>query len=376
MIGKTIHPGRVALIVVWMAAALTDPVSHAGEYVKIAAIFSQSGIAAEQNSTSLRGVRLAVRRVKKSGGILGRLIDLYVFDNKSTPIGSKIAAQQAVDANVSAIIGPAWSSHARIVARIAQDRKIPMITNAATAPGITLIGDYIFRVCYTDIFQSQVLERFAREELGAGTAVILTDILSEDSMALSALFEKNFKANGGRVLLSLRYKHSENDYSPLLKKIVGLSPDIILIPGHGESGAIIKQSVELGIDGIFLGGAGWEDTFFFKNGGKLLKKGYYCTHWSKESDIGESRDFIKYHPSQLGLADLVLGYDATMVLMEAIERTGSDDPQKIREALAVTSHFSGITGSITFDQNGDPRKNAVLMKIENGQASYVKTVYP
>jgi branched-chain amino acid transport system substrate-binding protein len=128
------------------------------------------------------------------------------IDNFDTPIGSKIAALKAVQSNVVAIIGAAFSTHSIAVARVAQDHGIPMITNISTNPQVTRIGDYIFRVCFNDRLQGEVMGRFAREELRARTAVTVFDVNSCYSMGLSRTFKRAFSADGGAPLARLPHK--------------------------------------------------------------------------------------------------------------------------------------------------------------------------
>jgi branched-chain amino acid transport system substrate-binding protein len=167
------------------------------QVIKIAAIYAYSGPLAEANVTSVRGVHMAIKEINATGGLLGRRVELLEIDNLGTPIGSKMAALNAVQNNVAAIIGAAFSTHSIAVARVAQDHGIPMITNISTNPQVTHIGDYIFRVCYNDLFQGDVMGRFAREELKVRTVVTVFDVDSDYSMGLSRAFEKAFFNAGG-----------------------------------------------------------------------------------------------------------------------------------------------------------------------------------
>jgi branched-chain amino acid transport system substrate-binding protein len=355
---------------------LVAPV-HGEEAIDIAAIYALTGPAAEANAFALRGVGYAVDEINKQSGILGRKINLSVFDNQSTPIGSTLAAKLAAAANVAAIVGPDWSSHSIAVAKVAQDIGIPMISSLSTNPEVTRIGDYIFRVCFTDDFQGKVIAKFARQDLNVTTAVIFVDVTSDYSLTLSEIFRNNFEQLGGRVLLELEYKLKQQKFDEEIKKAVKADADLIFIPGHDESGLIAKQIQDAGTSSIFLGGDGWGSPVFFRKGGSELKRGYYSTHWSVYLDTDQSRSFVKKYIHSENLVDnIALGYDAMMLLAEAITRSNSTDRKEIRDAIANTRSFKGITGTIEFNEHGDPIKSAVFMEIRNGKPHYLKTLEP
>jgi branched-chain amino acid transport system substrate-binding protein len=351
---------------------------RAQEAIDIAAIYALTGPAAEANAYALRGVGYAVDEVNKQGGISGKKINLFMLDNQSTPIGSTLAAKQAAAAKVVAIVGPDWSSHSLAVARVAQDAGIPMISSLSTNPDVTKIGDYIFRICFTDDFQGKVIARFARYDLKASTAVLFVDVTSDYSLKLSEIFRQDFEKLGGRVLLELEYKLKQLQFDEEIKKAVKAAADLIFIPGHDESALIAKKLQDAGTSSIFMGGDGWSTAVFFKKGGAELKRGYYSTHWSAHLDTDQSRAFVKKYKIDSADPDdnVALGYDAMMLLADAIKRAGSVDRKRIRDAIADTRSFKGVTGAIRFNENGDPIKSAVLMEIINGQPHYLKTLQP
>ncbi|MCP4100785.1 MAG: ABC transporter substrate-binding protein, partial [Lentisphaerae bacterium] len=309
--------------------------------------------------------------------IIGKKIKLLVFDNLSTPIGSNIAAEKAAEAEVTAILGAAWSSHSIATARVAQSGQIPMISNTSTNPEVTKTGNYVFRVCFTDDFQGSVMARFAHSDLNAATAVVFTDLTSDYSIKLSEIFRKNFEQSGGKVVAEAVYKHKQKKFDRQIKIAKGANSDVLFITGHTESGLIVKHVQDAGISSVPLGGDGWDDPLLLSKGGSELKQGYYCTHWSESADSEISRSFVKkYKNTENFGVGTALAYDAVMVLADAITRAGSTDRDKIRDALAKTRSFKGVTGTISFDANGDPVKSAVIMEIRNGKPHYFKTVEP
>ena len=344
--------------------------------IKIAAIYAKSGEAAEDNLELFQAVRFAVDEVNNTGGLLGRKIELLEYDNHSTPIQSLLAAKQAVKDGVVAVIGASWSSHSLAIAPYLQKMKIPMISPDSTHPDVTTAGDYIFRACFIDSFQGKALARFAVQQLNATTVVIVQNITSDYSLGLSSFFKQEFEARGGKVQMVLNYKYQQTDFTELLNHTRQLNPDILFIPGHAESGYVIRQAQEVGINAIMLGGDGWPYRQFYANGGQDLKLGYYSAHWSKDLDTLATRSFAARYGKYYEVTEFAAtAYDAATLLFDAIKRAGSVDRQAIRDALAATD-FDGVTGKISFDKNGDPQKQVVMMKITAGRPALFSTVMP
>lgn len=375
-------PGLI-FTAVFTAALLLPSFSTAEDApIRIAAIIALTGPAAGGNAHSLAGARLAVREINRRGGISARRLEMLEIDNRSTPIGSKVAADEAVRMGVTAIVGPVWSSHSMAVATVAQENGIPMITNMSTHPDVTRVGDYVFRACFTDDFQGRVMARFAKEELGARTALIFRDVTSDYGIGLAREFRNSFEAQGGKVLMEVDYKHTQDSFRDTMNAARGLVPDVIFVPGYEESGAIIREAVHAEITGTFIGGDGWGPVGFFLRGGDLIEKGYYCTHWYDGVKTDASLAFmelageLKESEEEQMVASTPLAFDAVMLIADALERAGSTDRVSLRKALAETREYQGVTGVISFDEHGDPVKDAVIMEVSGGSRRYFKTVSP
>jgi len=348
------------------------------EPVRIASIYALSGSATLSHASSMRGIRCGVRAINESGGALGRPLELIAFDNESSPIGAKVTAEAAIRQGVTAIIGSAWSSHTLAAARVAQAAGIPLITNISTHPDVTRIGDRIFRICFTDDFQGQVMATFAREALHAGTAFIFVDVSSDYSMNLADEFERRFVMQGGVVLKTISYKEKQMDFRQTALQIESLQADVCFIPGYLESAVIIREARKLGMTAIPLGGDGWDMSGFIEKSGGAVEGAYYCTHWTRDKNNKPSEAFLKRCPkpgnSDIGVSASALGYDAVLVLADAIKRAGSTDTHLISQALAQTQHFEGVTGDITFGSDRNPAKDAVIMKIVDNHPQFVKRI--
>lgn len=349
----------------------------ATDEIKIAAILAKTGEAAEDNSELFESFRFAVDEVNAKGGLLGKKIKLIEYDNHSTPIQSNLAAKQAVKDGVVAVLGASWSSHSLAMAPYLQKMKVPMISPDSTNPDVTLTGDYIFRASFIDSFQGKVLAKFARKDLKASTTVIMENINSDYSLGLAKIFGQNFIARGGEVLAVLNYKSGKTDFTDLLNVTKEFNPDVLFIPGHSESGYVVRQAQDLGIKATMLGGDGWPYHQFYANGGQDIEEGYYTTSWNKDLGTTKSRDFVARYNKVYDVTDFsAVSYDAAMLLFDAINRAGSIDPRAIRDAIAATKNFDGVTGKMSFDNHGDPVKQVLIMKITKGRPAIFKIITP
>ncbi len=357
------------------------PICYGGKTntIKIGIILAKTGNAAFDADPGFKVARFAAHEINAKGGLNGNKIEIKEFDNQSTPLGAKLAAEKAVQAGVAGVVGAVWSSHSLAMAQVLQKAKIPMISPSSTNPRLTLIGNYIFRVCFPDTFQGKVMSDFALNYLKAKTAVVLTNANSKYSMGLANYFIENFSKKG-KILWKNDYADNTIDFKSQLEKVKSLNPDIAFIPDHyRESAYIIRQGRKLGLKLIFLGGDGWLNQMY-KYGGKSIEGNYYVAQWDVNCPNAASKKFVKEYTAVNGSADqpvMALTYDAFSVLANAIKKAGTTNTKKIRDALAETTNFPGVTGKISFDQNGDPiNKAAVILKFKNGNSVYFKTITP
>lgn len=360
---------------------LAPCVSEASEPIKVAVITSQTGIAIDQNKPAIEGARLAIDEINNRGGVIGRPVEMILIDNQSSPLRSKIAAQEAANRNVTAVIGAIWSSHSLAMAGVLQEAKIPMITPGSTKPEVTRIGDYIFRTCYIDSFQGKVMAKFAYSDLGARTSIVMGNLNEEYSLTLAKYFEKSFKQLGGKVLYHGNYKGKAIDFKNILRNAKKIKSDVFFIPGYArDSGLLVRQAVKMGVKTTFLGCDGWDGPIY-KYAGSTVNGSYFSTHWHPKVQFTKSLHFLKIYREKYGIKDVMvtapLTYDAVMLLADAIGRAGCLERDKIRKAIAETNNFQGSTGTITFDRNGDPKNKEVsIIKCEKGKFVFLKSVKP
>ena len=376
---KMLRTRGVRMILFYLIVSFALP-AIAAEPVKIAAIFAQTGIAAVNNAPYSQMIELAIEELNRKGGLLGRSVELILLDNKSTPLGSMSAAKKAVQLQVTAVIGAIWSSHSLAAAPVLQKSGIPMITPISTNPKVTGIGNYVFRVCFIDSFQGKAMAQFAYNELGAKTAIVLEIINEEFSLTLSEYFVESFMKYGGKVLLKSSYKNNAVDFALLLDKVKVLPSDVVYVPGYArDSGLLIKQAVSMGIHTTFLGGDGWNQIYDY--GGAEVEGNFYSAAWHPDVPYTKSihlqKIYSQKYKNRLTHTGAPLAYDAVMLLADAVLRAGTLERSKIRNALAETEGFQGATGTITFDEQGDPlNKEVIILKLEKGGATYFKSIKP
>ena len=232
-----------------------------------------------------------------------------------------------------------------------------------------------------DSFQgSTVLANFAQKTLKLKTVAVLKDVKSDYSLGLAKYFEDGFTAQGGKIVTEQNYSGGDKDFNAQLTAIKALNPDGIFVPGYyTEVGLIALQARQLGINQPLFGGDGWMSFNLVPIGGAALEGDYFSTHFTPDQDSPVVQDFVKkYQQKYNGLPDCMaaLGYDSAMILADAIKRAGTTDPTKIRDAIAATRNYPGVTGTISIDADRNASKPAVIVTIKNGQFKYVETIAP
>jgi branched-chain amino acid transport system substrate-binding protein len=364
----------------WQPATALTQSEIKGQPVRIVAIFSQTGIAATHNEPLIPLVQLAVEEINRTGGILGRPIQLILLDNQSTPIGATLAAEEAVRLGATAVVGAHWSSHSLAMAPVLQRAGIPMISPGSTNPDVTRVGNFIFRACFLDSFQGLAMAAFAQQDLKARTAVVVSNIDEAYSVMLAEYFKKAFIDTGGRVLLDEGYRGKAIDFSSIIAKVKDQNPDVVYLPGYTrDSGLFIKQAVSLGVKSIFLGGDAWDEIE--QIAGEAINGSYQSAPWHPKAPFPKSIDlqnlYLSKFMQKIDNVSAPLAFDAVMLLADAMRRADSLSGGDIRRALVETSNFQGATGIINFDENGDPKnKDVIIIQFKEGRRIFHQTIRP
>lgn len=352
------------------------------DVIKIGVFEPMTGASAAGGQMTVDGIKLAHEKI---GEVLGKKVELVIVDNKTDKVEAANAASKLIESDkVVAIIGSYGSSLSMAAGDIVKNAQVPAVGCSPTNPLVTLNNDYYFRVCFIDPFQGTVMANYAFGQLGAKTAAVIQDVQNDYSVGLSKYFMDSFKALTGSdasIVATTSYNAGDQDFSAQLTNVKSLNPDVIFAPGnYGESALLIKQARDLGITVPILGGDTWEAPEFMQIGGDAVEGAVYSTHFTAESPVTEvSAEFLEEYKAKYNEdanAFAALGYDAYMVIIDAITRANSADSNAIRDALAATDGFVGATGNITLDENGDAVKSAVINKVEGGKFTYLTTVEP
>ena len=352
--------------------------------IKIGANFELTGNVANYGSATLDGLKLAIKEVNDAGGVNGKKITIVDADNKSEASEAVNAATKLIsDDKVKVVVGPAVTANVIAESQVATDDKIPVVAPDATSPEVTVengqVKPYIFRSCFIDPQQGTVMAKFATENLKAKTAVIYVDNSTDYSKSLGKVFKEKFEAAGGKVLDQQAFVAKDQDFKATLTTLKAANADVIFVPAYYEEvGKIVKQARELGITCPILGTDGWDDSKVADiAGADALNNTFFSTHYSDKDD--SVKGFVEAFKQEYGHMPNVfaaLGYDAGKMIVDAIKRAGSDDPEKIRQALEETKDLQVGTGTITMDKNHNPIKQAVILENKNGDRVMVAKIMP
>jgi branched-chain amino acid transport system substrate-binding protein len=350
--------------------------------IKIGYFGDLSGPTFNFGQSAINGVLMAADHINQSGGINGRRIDIVIEDDKGSPEeAARLTAKLIEKDKVIAIVAGGTSGNSRAAAPKAQSSHVPLISPSSTDPAVTMIGDYIFRACFVDEFQGEVMASFAINSLKAQKAAILFDFNSSYGRGLTDFFQISFRRLGGQIVNEQSYTQGDSDFKGQLVSIRVSEPDVIYIPGYyGDVTVIAKQARQLGLTQPLLGGDGWDAPELWQLGGDALNGAYISTHYSVDDPSPAIQSFVQEYKQRYGNllpdAHAALAYDAARLLFDAIRRAGSTDGAQLRDALAQTKDFRGVTGSISMDAHRNAVKPAVVLKLLDVRFIYQETIQP
>ncbi len=359
----------------------TETSAASSSTILIGEVGSLTGSEATFGISTHNGIDLALKQINAAGGIGGKQVQVVTIDNQSKNDETALATSKLITQNhVVAVLGEVASSRSLVMAPIAQQNQVPMISPSSTNPKVTQVGDYIFRTSFIDPFQGEVMARFASENLKAKKLAILKDVKSDYSMGLSQFFIEQLKKSGGEIVIEQSYAAGDLDFKSQLTAIRAKSPDAIFVPGYyTEVGLVARQARELGMKMPLLGGDGWDSPKLYEIGGKAIENSYFSNHYSHEDQSPRVQEFVKNYKAAYGATPdglAAMGFDAMMVLAEALKKTPDLDHKKLRDAIAATKDHPGVTGMLTLNSERNPIKPAVVLKVENNQSKFVATISP
>lgn len=354
---------------------MTGEIPKVGESSKFAAEMLKADI------NSQGGLKVGDKQYK---------LEFVYEDNESKAESAVAVAQKLIDRNkVLAIIGPNSSKQAVPAGEIADLNQVVMVSPWSTNPDTTFDRPYVFRAAFLDPFQGPVAVDFAMAQFKAKKAAVLYALANDYSKGLAEIFKADFekKSGAGSVVAFESYGDKDQDFSAQLTKIIAAKPDFIFLPNnYNEVALTIKQAHDLGWKGPFMGSDAWGSAELMDLCGDDCIGQFFSTHYAAAGAKGVTKEFIDRYNKKYGyIPDDVaaLTWDATRLVLQAIQEGGKlcgelrKDRKALRESMANIKSFSGITGNMTFDEQGDPIKCAVVVRIdEKGQFVFTKSVCP
>ena len=360
-----------------------------GDTIKIGANLEMTGGNATFGKSASNAAKLAIKEVNEKGGVLGgKKLALVVADNKSEAAEAANAMQKlATQDKVVAAIAPIASSSVMAGAAVNQSAKVLAISPTASNPAVTVdpatnkVRDFLFRATFIDPFQGSVMATFATKELKAKTAAIYVDNSSDYAKGLAKFFRAGFEKQGGKIVIEEAYLQKDTDFKATLTKMKSAAPDVVFVPGYyQEVGMIVKQARELGLTVPFLGADGWDSSKLPEiAGAAALNNTFFSNHYSPDDNSPAVKKFVEAYKKEYGEspdAFAALAYDATMMIVNAINKANSADPVKIRDEMAKTKDFPGVSGSITLNETHDAVKSAVIIEMKDGKQVFKEKVNP
>ncbi|HVF42532.1 MAG TPA: ABC transporter substrate-binding protein [Pyrinomonadaceae bacterium] len=316
--------------------------------------------ASPAGQSTKNGAQLAAEEINKAGGVGGRQVELVFADDGGTNGQGRLRA---------VVCGP--SKGAASAASKAQESKVPLVSTSSADPRFTAAGDYVFRASFLDSFQGEAMAKYAAKNINAKTAAIISESGSQYGTDLANAFEENFTKLGGQVTQKLSYAASGQDFKALLAPLSDSNPEVIYVPGgYAQAGRLAKQARESGIKSTLLGGDGWNDPRLFEAGAEPLDGSYVTGLFSANDPDAAVRKFASDYAARFGGQPdhtAALAYDATKLVADAIGRAGSNDSAKLRDAVAQTANYKGLTGDLSFNAERNAVKPTQIFKIQGGK---------
>ncbi len=348
--------------------------------IRIGGLAPLTGDAASYGVAVNNAIQMAVEDINANGGIDGKQIEYIYYDEKGDTTEATNAYNKLVqDDKVVAIIGDVTTKPTLAVAQTSQQDNIPIITATATAAEVTLTGPNIFRACFTDPFQGELMASYASEKLGATKVAVLSDMADDYSSGIAEAFVAKAEELGMQVVADEKYQDGDVDFKSQLTNIKGQNPDVLFLPVYYEDLRLISaQAKEVGVTAQLCGADGWDSVLTDNFDSSVLNGGVFCSQYSTESTDERVQNFISAYKEKYEMDPnmfAVLAYDATNMMAQAISDAGSTDSQAIIDAMAALE-YDGLTGHMTFDEDRNPQKSAVIVSIQDNAYKFVENYDP
>ncbi len=339
--------------------------------------------------TYANGAMIAADEINGRGGLFGRPVELIIETGLEEAAAAVAAAETMIlDDEVVALVGPNRSAHAIPVGAVAQRHGVPMITTAATNPGVTAAGDLVFMAAFSDRFQGRVMAGFAFETLGVTTAAVLTERGEVYSEGIGDFFVAHFRSLGGAIVAEESYESGQTDFTTELTRIAASAPAVIFTPSWEEEVALLTAQARVlplrdagGEPTLFLGADAWDNPALLEdeNAAAAVDGSFFSTHFSPDTDEPNARAFVATYRTRYGIDPAggdAVSYDAVRLFLEAAARAGSLDADAVRRELQATEQYDGATFISHYSEARHPTKSAVIMTITDGEKRFYQQVDP
>lgn len=372
----------VSLLVVASMVLTACGSAAGGDKIKVAILAPLSGPVPTFGVSTRDGALLAIEEWNAKGGVLGKQIEAVVADSQCTADPAVNAANKVIDQDkVKYIVGEVCSKASIPVSEIAEAKGIVQISPTSTNPAVTVdpntgkTKQYIFRACFIDPFQGLVMAKFALGQ-GKKTAFIMYDKGNDYVLGLAEAFEKSFTEGGGTIVGKEAYTSQDTDFSAILTKVADSKAEVLFLPDYYNIVNLVgAQAKERGVTALMMGGDGWDSSDLDLT---AADGGFFSNHYAKEDTRPIVQDFVKRYEAKYGSqpdALAALAYDATNLLLAAIEKAGKDDAAAVKDALAAIK-YDAVSGTVTFDAQHNPIKSAVVMQVKDGKVVFAESVAP
>ena len=361
----------LALSLVLTTGTQTTQTIQKENSIKVGAFLSLTGSTAAYGISASNAIKLATEEVNRDGGIDGKMIELVVVDDHSnTQEVPEIVNRLINDAKVDALIAEPVSTRAMVAAPIAQKNRIVMISSASVKPELTMQGDYIFRACFISSAEGEAIAKFAFNKLKARTAAVFLDDENDYAVVLAGFFKEAFTKLGGKIVIQQRYADTDYDMAAQMLAIRFRAPDVLFAPGFYTTAPRVARHVKmLGLKSKLIGSDGWDSPNLMEGGSEPFEGVYFANHFWAGSEDPLVRKFVTNYRAKYGVepdAGAATAYDAARMLFDAFRRAKSKESSAVRDALAQTKDFAGVTGRISLDANRNAQVPVYMLRIEKG----------
>jgi len=369
----------VSFVLLFVIALTGVSFAQKGDTIRIGVFLPMTGGVAAYGQEEWEGIQVANQMQPT---VLGKKVELFLVDEKSDRIEAANAVSRLIEKEkVVAILGSATSSNTMAGSAVAEKARIPIISPTATDPRVTQNKKYMFRVCFTDSFQGEVAAKYVYNTLKARKAALLVDKAQDYSVDLGNIFEKSFTKLGGKVVIKTYCRSGDQDFRAQLASIKKANADVLYLPNYYTEDALIcRQAAEMGLKIKIMSADGAQNDVLLKVGGKAVEGFALTGHFDKEGATTKiARDFLKAFKEKYkkdSPAFSALGADSYFLMLDAMKRAKSSEGPKVREQLAKTKKFEGVSGIINIGQDGNAVKSAVILQVKDGKFQYLTTVNP